>query len=72
MGRRNAETDVMDPNAKVITCKDCGCEFVVSEKEQNWYKERGFELPKRCYQCRKDRREKDASKSKSKSRRKGN
>ena len=43
--------------AKVkIVCKDCGKEFTVDEKEQEWYKEKGFELPKRCLDCRKKRK----------------
>ena len=39
-----------------ITCKDCGKEFTVSEQEQKWYKDRDFDLPKRCPECRKAKR----------------
>lgn len=39
---------------KVLTCKDCGKEFVFSEREQDFYKEKGFENdPVRCPDCRK-------------------
>lgn len=40
----------------VIECVDCGRKFEVSADEQAWYKEKGFELPKRCQSCRKSRR----------------
>lgn len=39
-----------------ITCKDCGKEFAVLEQEQKWYKDRDFDLPKRCPDCRKAKR----------------
>lgn len=39
-----------------ITCKDCGKEFTVSEQEQKWYKDKEFDLPKRCPDCRKSKR----------------
>jgi DNA-directed RNA polymerase subunit RPC12/RpoP len=38
---------------KTIVCKDCGQEFVFTEKEQEFYKEKGFEHdPVRCKNCR--------------------
>ncbi len=38
---------------KTIVCKDCGKEFVFSEGEQEFYKEKGFENdPVRCPDCR--------------------
>ena len=38
---------------KTLTCKDCGSEFVFTEGEQNFYKEKGFENePQRCPDCR--------------------
>ena len=39
-----------------IECTDCGVTFEVSAEEQEWYKDKGFKLPKRCPQCRKLRR----------------
>lgn len=42
---------------KNITCKDCGNEFVFTEGEQAFYKEKGFENdPVRCPECRKARK----------------
>ena len=42
---------------KTLTCKDCGMEFVFSEGEQAFYKEKGFENePQRCPECRKARK----------------
>jgi len=39
---------------KTLTCKDCGIEFIFSEGEQAFYKEKGFENePRRCLECRK-------------------
>ena len=38
---------------KTIICKDCGSEFVFTESEQAFYKEKGFENePQRCPDCR--------------------
>lgn len=40
-----------------IVCKDCGKEFVFTEGEQAFYKEKGFENdPVRCPECRKARK----------------
>lgn len=36
----------------VLTCKDCGVTFDVSEGEQSWYAKKGWEVPKRCKNCR--------------------
>lgn len=39
---------------KNLVCKDCGKEFVFTEGEQAFYKEKGFENePQRCPDCRK-------------------
>lgn len=38
---------------KTITCKDCNNEFIFTENEQAFYKEKGFENePQRCAPCR--------------------
>lgn len=40
-----------------IVCKDCGKEFVFTEGEQAFYKEKGFENdPVRCPECRRARK----------------
>ena len=42
---------------KMITCKDCGEEFIFSEGEQEFYAEKGFQNdPVRCPECRKARK----------------
>ena len=33
-------------------CKDCEREFEITEGEQKFYSEKGFELPARCKECR--------------------
>jgi CxxC-x17-CxxC domain-containing protein len=37
---------------QVITCADCGQDFVFSESEQAFYADRGFSVPRRCGSCR--------------------
>ncbi len=38
---------------KVLTCRDCGAEFVFTQNEQNFYAEKGFtNEPQRCPGCR--------------------
>ena len=39
-----------------ITCVDCGAEFVLTDDEVKWYEGKGFTLPKRCPDCRKQRK----------------
>lgn len=51
-----ANNDYNSSKAKTIECKDCGREFVVTEQEQKWYQDKGFDLPKRCPTCRKAKR----------------
>ena len=42
---------------KNLTCKDCGSEFVFTEGEQSFYREKGFENdPVRCPDCRRARK----------------
>ena len=42
---------------KNITCKDCGKDFLFTEGEQQFFKEKGFENdPVRCPECRKSRK----------------
>ncbi len=47
-----------------IKCQDCGEEFPFSEKEQEFYKEKGFPPPKRCHFCRKARKERHLNREK--------
>jgi hypothetical protein len=43
---------------KVITCKDCKAEFVFTESEQAFYREKGFDNePVRCPDCRRARKQ---------------
>lgn len=39
------------------TCKDCGKSFIITPEEQRYFKSMGFELPKRCQDCRRIRKE---------------
>jgi len=43
---------------KTLICKDCGKEFIFTEGEQEFYKEKGFENePQRCPDCRRARKQ---------------
>jgi CxxC-x17-CxxC domain-containing protein len=43
----------MDFQDKVLTCRDCGKEFMFSAGEQAFYAEKGFQnQPTRCKNCR--------------------
>lgn len=43
---------------KTLQCKDCGADFVFTEGEQAFYKEKGFENePQRCPECRRSRKQ---------------
>ncbi len=41
---------------KVLTCADCGQEFVFTGREQEFYATRGFSEPRRCGSCRASRK----------------
>ncbi len=42
---------------EVIVCKDCGKEFTFTVRDQEFYKEKGFEhKPVRCRECRQKRK----------------
>ena len=41
---------------RIITCADCGADFLFSEREQSFYTERGMSEPKRCKPCRDQRK----------------
>lgn len=38
--------------SEVIRCQDCGVDFEFTERDQEFYKDRGFDKPKRCKPCR--------------------
>ena len=43
---------------KTMVCKDCQAEFLFTEGEQAFYKEKGFENePQRCPACRKQKKQ---------------
>ena len=42
----------------IIKCKDCGVEFEFLEKDQKFYEEHRYVLPKRCQHCREIRKNK--------------
>ena len=40
-----------------LTCADCGHDFLWSAREQDFYREKGFQPPKRCKDCARARKE---------------
>lgn len=43
---------------KTLVCKDCGKEFIFTEGEQDFFREKGLESePKRCIDCRRAKRQ---------------
>lgn len=43
---------------RTLKCKDCGSDFVFTDGEQAFYKEKGFENePQRCQDCRKAKKQ---------------
>lgn len=56
MGKKKQTAQVHD--VLTVECVDCGKTFDLTVEEQDWYKEKGFALPKRCKECRKERRRK--------------
>ena len=41
---------------RTLTCADCGQEFVFTASEQQFYADRGFSDPRRCRNCRAQRK----------------
>jgi CxxC-x17-CxxC domain-containing protein len=42
---------------RTIKCVDCGVDFVFTEREQEWYREKGLSHePRRCKNCRSSRK----------------
>jgi CxxC-x17-CxxC domain-containing protein len=47
---------------KLLTCRDCGKEFVFTAGEQQFYASKGLQHePRRCPDCRNNRRQADGS-----------
>ena len=45
--------------AKAIVCKDCTTSFEFDEKEQDFFKKKGWSDPIRCRPCRKAKKERE-------------
>jgi hypothetical protein len=33
-------------------CKDCGTVFEITDRDQEFYNDKGYSLPRRCLECR--------------------
>lgn len=42
---------------KTIECGDCGNEFPFTVKEKDFYESKSFSEPKRCFPCRRAKKE---------------
>jgi DNA replicative helicase MCM subunit Mcm2 (Cdc46/Mcm family) len=40
-----------------LTCADCGHDFVWTAKDQEFFREKGYQQPKRCKECRQAKKE---------------
>ncbi|MCG6972510.1 MAG: zinc-ribbon domain-containing protein [Desulfobacterales bacterium] len=41
---------------RTLECIQCGNSFELSTSEQEYYRQRGFDEPRRCPECRKNKR----------------
>lgn len=48
--------------SKLLNCIDCGNEFEFTGRDQEFYKVHGYVDPKRCYTCRKKKKQRFADK----------
>ena len=39
----------------ILECVQCGNEFEVNAAEKSRYKEKGFDIPQRCAECRRNK-----------------
>lgn len=59
---QNRKDDIKDalkgsePQDLLLKCYECGDRFTFTVGEQQFYKQRGFDLPKRCTECRDKRK----------------
>lgn len=40
----------------LVTCTDCGQEFTLTSKDQEFFQLRGYSIPKRCTPCRQSKK----------------
>lgn len=43
-------------NDETKKCRECGQEFVLTDKESQWFQQRNLQLPVRCKSCRNKRK----------------
>lgn len=55
----NQERKLLKP--LTITCTDCHKTFIITPEEQQFFKQKQFDLPKRCKPCRVIRRQNNLS-----------
>ena len=53
---KNALKHLLDASGIILECLDCGAHFSFSKEEQAHYAEKGYQIPKRCVECRRFRR----------------
>ena len=47
-----------DDSIFIEVCKECGRAFAINKKEYLWFKDKGYNPPKRCKKCREARKAK--------------
>lgn len=53
---RETNEDIVEGSSIIFKCRDCGKYEIMEESEIQWYAERDYKLPKRCFQCRRKKR----------------
>lgn len=48
---------------KTIVCKDCGKEFIFTERDQEFYASKNFSEPVRCKECRAAKKARNAERA---------
>ncbi len=51
-----------------ITCKDCKEEFLMTDAEVEWFKQKGLTIPLRCKPCREAKKLRNAKREETNSR----
>ena len=54
--KERAEDCTKERVPRIRYCKDCGKSYIFTVGEEEWYKDRGYDCPKRCETCRKMRK----------------
>jgi hypothetical protein len=52
----NAKASIKNVNDQLNYCKDCGCYWILTDRNRQFFIDKGLKLPKRCASCRNARK----------------